>query len=391
MSRELFDQILPENRTEVEAHCVRTLFERANQAALFAPLGTLFIFWMIHDKVSLALALGWMIVNTVPDTLTFLLTRRLLRHPPELHRVSFHHNLQVLLRTLQGMSWGMAAILFHFEGLEGFITSLIILTVLVSISAVSVANMAPSFRTFAGFSGAMLLMIIGYYLWLGDMLHLQIAVGLSILLGVEMQFGWDAYRQFAGGAHQLVLNRRIREQLETRNAELDELNQKLRAIAIHDQLTGLYNRHFMVEQIERQRELFARYGNVCSMVLFDIDYFKQVNDRYGHATGDDVLVAFSRRVEALLRHEDVLGRYGGEEFILLLPMTDLSAALQLVERIRSALADSPVILKSEAITVTASFGVAQLQHGEDVDGWLMRADQALYRAKEQGRNCAVAG
>jgi len=157
---------------------------------------------------------------------------------------------------------------------------------------------------------------------------------------------WDAYRQFSGGVHQLVLNLKIRRQLEMRNVELDELNQKLRVIAIHDQLTGLYNRHFMVEQIERQRELFARHDNVCCIVLFDIDHFKQINDRYGHAVGDDVLVAFSRRVEVLLRQGDVLGRYGGEEFLLLLPMIDLNAALHLAERIRCALADSPVPLNS---------------------------------------------
>lgn len=125
-------------------------------------------------------------------------------------------------------------------------------------------------------------------------------------------------------------------------------------------------------------------------MLFDIDHFKQINDRYGHAVGDDVLVAFSRRVEALLRQEDVLGRYGGEEFLLLLPMIDLSAALQLAERIRCALADSPVQLKSGEVTVTASFGVAQLERGEEADDWLIRVDQALYRAKEHGRNCVMA-
>lgn len=385
-----FERISPETRADVEAHCVRTLFARARQATMFAPLGTLFIFWVVHDAVALQLAAAWMIVNTLPDALTFVLTSRLLANPPPFERIAHSHKVQAMLRALQGLCWGSAAVLFHVDGAAGAFTDMIVLLVLVSISATSVVNMAPSFRTLAGFCVSILIVPIAYYFWLGDALHVKLAVGLCILLLVEMQFGWDAYRQFAGGVNQLVLNLAIRKQLEMRNFELDELNQKFRVMAIHDQLTGLYNRHFMVDQIERQRELFVRHGNPCSLVLFDIDFFKLVNDRYGHAVGDDVLVAFSRRIEGQLRQGDALGRYGGEEFMLVLPMTDLNAALQLAERIRAAMADTPLLLEPEPITVTASFGVAQLELGEDADGWQVRADQALYRAKQRGRNCAVA-
>ncbi|MBU1777520.1 MAG: GGDEF domain-containing protein [Gammaproteobacteria bacterium] len=390
MSKELFEQIIPENRAEVEAHCVTTLFARARQATMLAQLGTLFIFWVVHDMVSLALALGWMIVNSLPDAITFLHTSRLLKNPPPREQLLSCHNRQMLLRSLQGLCWGSAAVLFHVDGVEGELNAMVVLLVLISISSVSVVNMAPSFRTLAFFSFSILIVPILYFLSLGDHLHVQMAVGLCILLGIQLQFGWDAYRQFAGGVHQLVQNQRIGKQLEQRNVELDELNQMLRVIAIHDQLTGLFNRHFMVDQIERQRELFVRHGNVCSIVLFDIDHFKLINDQFGHGVGDDVLAAFSRRIEAQLRQGDTLGRYGGEEFVLLLPMTDRNAAMQLAERIRSALAASPVTRQPEEITVTASFGVAQIEPGEDAGNWLLRADQALYRAKEQGRNRVMA-
>lgn len=386
MSKELFDQILPENRAAVETYCVHTLFERARQGTLLAPLGTLFIFWVGHQAVSLALGIAWMILNSIPDALTYLQTSRLLKRQPPLEEIARDHKMQVVLRALQGLCWGLAALVFHAEGADGALTDMIILLALVSISAVSVVNMAPSFRTLAGFSATMLLVPIGYYFSLGDTLHTQLAFGLCILLGVELQFGWDAFRQFSGGVHQLVLNRRIREQLETRNAELDELNGKLRVMAIHDQLTGLYNRHFMVDQLERLREQFERHGHACSIVLFDVDHFKQINDRYGHPIGDAILVAFSRRVEGLLRQGDSLGRYGGEEFMLLLPVCDQHAAVQVAERMRAKLSDFPMIIEPEAITATASFGVAQLRPGETADAWLLRADEALYRAKAQGRN-----
>ena len=389
MSTELFDQITPENRAEVEAHCVRTLFGRARQATLLAPLGTLFIFWVVYATASLPLAIGWMIVNTLPDALTFSLTTWYKKNPPPAERIAASHNWQVVLRILQGLCWGSAVVVFHIPDDPTAFNDIAILAVLAAVTATNVVSMVPSFRTLACFCISTLLVPILYSIWLGDVIHIKIAVALSLLLLVELQFGWDAYRQFSGGVHQLVLNQKIRKQLELRNIELDELNQKLRVIAIHDQLTGLYNRHFMVDQIERQRELFVRHGNICSLVLFDIDFFKQINDRYGHVVGDDVLVAFSRRVEGLLRQGDALGRYGGEEFVLLLPMTDLKAALQLAERIRGALAGSPLILQPEEVTVTASFGVARIEPGEDADGWLLRADQALYRAKENGRNCAM--
>lgn len=390
MSKELFDQITPADRAEVEAHCVHTLFERARLATMLAPLGTLFIFWIERDIVSLPLLLGWMVVNTLPDAFTFVLTSRLLKHPPPGLRISYWHNWQAGLRALQGLCWGSIAVLFHVEGETAAINDMIMLLVLVSISASSVVNMAPSFRTLAAFCFSILVIPAVYYFLLGDALHTKIALGLCILLLVELQFGWDAYRQFAGGVHQLVLNRRIREQLELRNAQLDETNGKLKVMAIHDHLTGLYNRHFIEDQLERQRELFVRHGNVCSIVLFDIDHFKRINDRYGHAVGDEVLVAFSRRIEGLLRQEDTFGRYGGEEFMLVLPMTDLKAGLQLAERVRSAMESSPVVSQPEPITATASFGVAPLERGETTDDWLLRADQALYKAKEQGRNCAMA-
>lgn len=387
MSTQFYDLIVPENAAEVEAHCVRTLFERARQGALLAPLGTLFIFWVAHDPAALALGIAWMMVNTLPDALTFVYASRLLKHPPAPEHIAAHHRRQVALRTVQGMCWGAATVVFHAAGPEGAITDMIVLLALVAISAVSVVNMAPSFRTLAGFSASLLLVPILYYFSLGDTTHLQLAVGLCILLGVEMQFGWDAYRQFAGGVHQLVLNRKAQQQLELRNTELDELNGKLRVLAIHDQLTGLYNRRYMMELLQRQREQFERHGNVCTLMLFDVDHFKDINDTHGHPVGDEVLAAFSRRAEGLLRMGDSLGRYGGEEFLLLLPMTELAPATQLAERLRQALADTPLV---DSLTVTASFGLAQLQPGENTIAWLQRADQALYRAKKSGRNCVMA-
>jgi diguanylate cyclase (GGDEF)-like protein len=389
-SQDSYSQILPENRDEVEAYCVQTLFARARQGILVAPFATLFIFWIAHPATSLALGIGWVILNSLPDAFNYRHISRLLKHPPERHEIPRLHNQEVIYRVMQGICWGLAAVVFHGEGPDAALIDLQVMVVLVAISCASIVNMSPSFRTQAGFCLSILLVPIGYYLWLGDTLQVQQAVGLCILLAVQLQYGWDAYRQFAGGVHQLVLNRQAREELEKRNAELDELNRKLRVMAIHDQLTGLYNRHFMMDQLERQREQLDRHNTPCSIVLFDIDHFKRINDHYGHPVGDAILVGLSRRVEALLRQGDVLGRHGGEEFVLLLPMCAEPEAREVAERMRQALADAPLVMAPEPITATASFGVAQLRRGETVDAWLSRVDEALYRAKQQGRN-RVAG
>jgi diguanylate cyclase (GGDEF)-like protein len=385
---------------KVDALCLRALFERARQATLLAPLGSVFLCWIERDKVAVPLLLAWLVINSLPDAVTFVLTSRLLRQDVAGRHIAYWLNWQVALRGLQGLAWGSAAWFFHTGS---FSNDLVVLTVLIAVSATSVINMAPSFRTLAVFSIAVLMVPFSMYVWIGDVQHLEFAVGILVLLGVELQFGLDAYRQFAEGVGQLVRNQAISAELEQamarvssanadlkqRNQQLADALQQLHIIATHDELTDVHNRHFIVAQLDRQHEQFVRYGNVCSIVLLDIDHFKLVNDRHGHAVGDRVLVAFSHGIEGLLRQGDFIGRYGGEEFLLVLPMTDLAAAHQLAQRIRAHLNGRPLIEEPVRLEVTASFGIAQLRSGESIDAWLQRADRALYRAKESGRNCVI--
>lgn len=369
-------------QSKIDALCVRALFRRAYKGAMLAPFPALFLCWLEKDVVSMSLILGWFVLNSVPNLVSFLVSSRVLRHPPADERMPFWHHWQLLIRFIQGLCWGVAAVFFHVEGANSFVNDLSVLIVLISVSAVSMVNMAPSLRTLMGFSTAILLIPIGYYFWLGDTQHVLFAFGLILLWVVELEAGRDAYRQFAEGVRWGVINQETSRQL-------DELNRQLNSIAIHDKLTGLYNRHFIVEQLEMQHDLFVRYGTACSVVLLDIDHFKQVNDRHGHAVGDEVLVAFSRKVEGELRQGDIFARYGGEEFMLVMPITDLDAALNFANRIRGTIASAPLIDQPVPLHITASFGIAQLRSGETVEDWLDRADQALYRAKANGRNCVM--
>ncbi|MBA3023056.1 MAG: GGDEF domain-containing protein [Sideroxydans sp.] len=390
MQDKWMDSLSPEDEAELERLCFRTLLERARLASMMAPLGTLYIVWLVWETTPWFWIIGWMLLNSLSDGITYVLSGRWLKQPLPHARIPAALNWQIVLRVLQGLSWGAAIVFFHGEGETAAIGDMIILLLLISISAVSVTNMAPSFITMLTFCASILIVPFLFFLSLGESLYINLAIGLGVLFLVEMQIGWDAYRQFEEGMRQLVQNRSNRRQLELRNGQLDALNQTLQVMAVHDQLTGLYNRHFIVEQLERQYEMFGRYGSVCSIVLIDIDHFKNVNDSFGHGVGDNVLVSFARCVEPLLRQGDFFGRYGGEEFILVLPMTDSAAAAQLAERIRNKLKDSDLLAgQQDAWCLSASFGVAEIRSGESLDSWLVRVDQALYRAKDNGRDCVV--
>lgn len=162
------------------------------------------------------------------------------------------------------------------------------------------------------------------------------------------------------------------------------LEAELRRLADTDPLTGLHNRRRFME------ELTAALASGPAVVVADLDLFKQVNDRHGHPAGDAALVHFAALAGARLRDGDILARLGGEEFALILPATSLDDAAARAEALRADLAASPVGYEDQTIPLTASFGVAARRRGEDGDHLLRRADQALYRAKEAGRNKVVA-
>jgi len=162
----------------------------------------------------------------------------------------------------------------------------------------------------------------------------------------------------------------------------------LETLATTDPLTGLFNRRQFMERFEEECERTRRVGEGLSCVMFDIDHFKQVNDRFGHQAGDEVLKAIATQIRATLRVYDVVGRYGGEEFIALLPGADLATAHTVAERLRAAIESSVILrtLNGEPYPITISLGLAPWKPGDTVDTLIHRADGALYRAKEAGRN-----
>jgi diguanylate cyclase (GGDEF)-like protein len=171
-------------------------------------------------------------------------------------------------------------------------------------------------------------------------------------------------------------SKRLREIIDEQTAELENL-------ATRDQLTGILNRWKLEDYFTREINRHYRYDSVFSVIMFDLDHFKNVNDTWGHDVGDTVLKEVVAKTGETIRETDIFARWGGEEFLLLLPETTMNVAGKVAERIRSTMEQTVI---NDILTVTLSLGVVQHEHGETMDETIKRADACLYEAKDGGRN-----
>lgn len=167
---------------------------------------------------------------------------------------------------------------------------------------------------------------------------------------------------------------------------IDYFLKKLTEKSRIDSLTNCYNKAEILSQIERFLLLFLRHKDPFSLIMYDIDYFKKINDTYGHLAGDYVLIKLSNIVKSLLRKSDICGRFGGEEFIIILPKTKVAGALKLANRIREACQKYSFEYNGKKIDVTISLGVTTANINDSVASLIERCDKALYDAKKNGRN-----
>jgi len=187
-------------------------------------------------------------------------------------------------------------------------------------------------------------------------------------------------------------NQELEKKVESRTRELHTANKKLKGLSVTDELTGVGNRRYFVQQLKSEMERSLRYKHTVSLLMIDLDYFKSCNDRFGHAVGDRVLRAAARTLNTNIRITDFLARYGGEEFAIILPETLKEKAMEMAERLRKAIAQKrfPIgIKKGKAAGLTVSIGLSSYPddlRSKDPKKLLLHADRALYQAKRKGRN-----
>jgi diguanylate cyclase (GGDEF)-like protein len=206
--------------------------------------------------------------------------------------------------------------------------------------------------------------------------------------------GWEAgaddYVTKPFDWHELQVRLRAGERIIKLQDELIVARETQRQLATHDALTNVLNRRAVLEGLRRELLRAQRGGPAVGIIMVDLDHFKKVNDVHGHLVGDMVLCEAAQRLQSRLRPYDFLGRYGGEEFLVVLPGCATQETASVAERLRLQLESSPLTLKEVQIGITGSFGVASSRDvAEDVDAVIWAADAALYRAKHEGRNRVV--
>lgn len=305
----------------------------------------------------------------------------------KLQPVLAHRHLPVNLAYLVGISGLLLTIPLH-PGTD----SLHIATMVVACTTLYllVPNRLPWILAWNAYLALGFVVMLGYS---SDLSLGMLARGM-MLLGLANLLGWVTLRrlnclqrrQFA----LLVEERNINRQLQ---AEIDErrlLEQRLRIMASTDHLTGIANRRHFFELAERELNRSKREGTPLAICMVDIDLFKELNDHHGHAVGDLVLATVASCCESVLRDTDIIGRYGGEEFIIALPQADLATATIIAERLRMKVSGLSLPMLSHANILSVTVGVSRVEQDDmTLDPALLRADEALYEGKAQGRNRVV--
>jgi len=190
---------------------------------------------------------------------------------------------------------------------------------------------------------------------------------------------------------ELVARMKVHLKIKHLQDDLKRTNELLLELSNTDHLTGLFNRRFLIEALDKELQRARRKDGMLSLIMIDLDHFKRINDSYGHMQGDVVLQKVALQLQKELRNYDVAARYGGEEFVAILPDTGLKEAYMVADRIRLSIQGMHLAGPMAVERITASLGVAVYPspHYEDIDGLLRSADEALYQAKERGRNQVV--
>ena len=358
----------------VQTGRLRVYNERAIIGAISAFAGIALLGWVLWAAAGSTPAVSWIALACMAEVAILsvgLRCRRALASPGFPH---FWMKMHFLVAATAGLAWGSAVwFVWHDGDIGSYLATLTILMGVAGVSMVSMSSYATASVLFFG------------GLFLTPMLHSVLHpspeatfIQVGLLVGMLVQLGYT---------HELgrVVLRDVEQ--SARNAALvDQLNE----LVMHDPLTGACSRRYTFEQMEQLVSIRQRHGTSATIIMFDLDHFKAINDAYGHPTGDRALQEAVRAVGIQVRDGDLLGRIGGEEFLVLLPTTDLAAAQLLAERLRQTLAATSIVDGSHTIALPASFGIAELQAAESQAEWFRRVDGALYQAKNQGRNTVVA-
>lgn len=398
--------------TRLLAAQVNELAQRERITATLSIAAIAMIGWVHWDAVATPPIVGWIIYMSAVQIMRIAAIGILSRRFPATHSISLRRSSQIVINVLNGLGWG--AIWFALD--TGRIDFLFMFKfgAIAGTTGIALNSLSVILPVYLGFLLSQMALTIAYLSgstpFLTPAQQMAFVTGTAVYTIVLCAVARSAARLTrqammqemereaalieAKESHLRELD--LRKSLQAQSRQIEEANQKLNAanerlqvLARQDALTGVANRRHLVEELERNFQTFQRYASEFSLILLDIDHFKRINDVYGHHTGDLVLKASTCRILAGLREIDRMGRWGGEEFLCILPNTGFEEALACAERLRRDLATARLVDALPELSVTASFGVATCRQDDSIDTLMGRADKALYEAKEKGRNRIV--
>lgn len=358
-------EVSPDISKAVEARAVAHLFDQLASASLVNVLLAALVAPALWGHAPAGLVVGWTAAVIVVSVVRLLLLRwyrRTSAPAPARWRRRF-----LLVAAASGLIWGLAAPLF--VPITPSLPVLALVIALAGLAAGALPNLAVVLHVYLIFLGVTLMPLAITYFQFGDEIRVLIGA-MTVLYAAALATSGRMYNHYLRYAYELT-------------ARLNEANRDLDHLSRHDPLSGLKNRATLESALHHELERSARYGSQCALIMLDIDHFKRINDNHGHEVGDRVIVAVGERIAAECRRTDQAARWGGEEFMLLLPETSLMGAQTIAERLRQRIAAAEF---DNVGPVTASLGVAVSSTGEQPSALLKRLDDALYAAKQNGRN-----
>ena len=382
----------------IDFEMVNTYLQQSRISVYSAFLLVMFLASSYYHIANTKNIIIWVLTITAIDAY-IVYTSFQFKRDLSIYQISFFRNRLHFLLILCGLAWG-SAFVFLLDAHHPQPTDYRVAAVIGVVIAFSASTLSASVRGLVGFVISVSFLAALYFLSNFEYFRWWF-FGLIGLVGACLFFGWMTNKYILGQIENRLLNvsyvdelRMLSDKIETtnqdfakRNIEMQDMQKRLQLLASNDELTGLHNRRYILERIEEKLPEIRRHQlNFCVMMM-DVDHFKNVNDEFGHAAGDDVLRTTANILTRELRQGDIVARYGGEEFLMLLPMTELVSAEALVERLREAIEKQTYTFEGTLISVTASFGITQHLLEDTADKMIDRADKALYQAKLAGRNC----
>ncbi len=337
------------------------------------PVGWLLAVWFCRDQVPMQSIAPWLGSAAAIWAGSLWALQRMIGAGSNL---ALHRDRLRWIAGLDGFAWGLLTwFLFGYDpALDA-----ILMALLCGVTSINAQVYGIYVVAYYGQIGILWAVAVsGLLLVAGSPSALDYAAGLSVFIALTAYYTRAISQRLLEGI-------RLQHANASLAAQLRAALQKVEIDAATDALTGHWNRRALDDVLKQQLAQFASSGRPFSILMLDIDFFKNINDEYGHMVGDDVLRAFAQALRSFLRSADFCARFGGEEFVVVLPDTSLATALEVGERIRHGIAQAPLLSKPK-VQVTVSIGVAAMSEGQSLKDLFAAADAAVYLAKNEGRN-----